>query len=327
VSRAARGHGRLLLTILALVAGLALAPTPFQTALSAEKKAAVAHNHVEIGVYDPHAQVADSDDFEIEHVFVAWQAPDEPALDDKIALANRRGRALMITVEPFTHAADWRQHGDRLFADISAGRFDKEIEWICSKARSIRQPVYMRWGHEMEDVDGRYPWARHDAKGYRKAFAYFVNRCRSLLPDARYVWSPKGGKNLADYYPGDDVVDLVGIPVWGLEKMDIDYWHRPRGFSETVEEKYDRVAEFDKPVMIAELGVSGSARYKQAWYKEIFRSEDYAERYPRLQAILFFNDKEPYHWPLGYGSPDWRFDRQTRATLLKSSTEKPRPRL
>ncbi|URK89100.1 hypothetical protein LP421_31930 (plasmid) [Rhizobium sp. RCAM05350] len=79
---------------------------------------------VTMGVYDPHSMVKGSDDFQIEHVFVAWQAPDKRALDRKIKSAMRDDRALMISVEPFTHAADWREGGDRLFQDIEDGRFD-----------------------------------------------------------------------------------------------------------------------------------------------------------------------------------------------------------
>ena len=269
----------------------------------------------EFGIYDPHSLAAVSSHFQLEHVFVAWQSPDEGVLDSKIAVANSAGRSMMISVEPFTHAADWRAGGDRLFADILAGGYDAEINDVCRKARAVQGRVYMRWGHEMEDVDGRYPWARRDPAGYRKAFAYFVERCRKILPGAQYVWSPKGHKKLDAYYPGDRHVDIIGLPVWGLEKMDIDYWNHPRGFSDTFAEKYDRVAHFDKPILVAELGVAGSLEYKHSWYEEIFASHLVAHRFPLLIGISFFNDKEPYHWPLGYGSPDWRFDSETLARL------------
>lgn len=270
---------------------------------------------VAIGVYDPHDAVADSGALEIEHVFVYWQQPDRAMLKRKIAAAERQGRALMISVEPYTHAADWRAGGDRLFADIGKGRFDREISDICRRAADFDGPVYMRWGHEMEDVDGRYPWARNDTEGYKKAYRYFVTKCRELAPDARYVWSPKGHRNLAGYYPGDDVVDAVGIPVWGLQKMDMDYWGRERRFGEALKEKYQRVSGFGKPVMIAELGVSGAADYRRAWYQEILDQQTYRRAFPLLTAVVFFNDKEPYKWPLGYGSPDWRLDKQALKAL------------
>lgn len=283
---------------------------------TAGKAAGKSGGAVAIGVYDPHDAVTNSDALTIEHVFVYWQALDKAMLKRKIAIAEEQGRALMISVEPYTHASDWRAGGERLFADIGRGRFDREIRDICKRAGAVAAPVYMRWGHEMEDPDGRYPWARRDTDGYRKAFRYFVESCRELAPDVRFVWSPKGHRNLTGYYPGDDVVDAIGIPVWGLQKMDVDYWGRERSFGETLGEKYRRVEGFGKPVMVAELGVSGSADYKRAWYAEIFDRTTYRDRFPLLTAVVFFNDKEPYKWPLGYGSPDWRLDKASLAALV-----------
>ena len=291
------------------------------TAAIAPQAKGATERAVAIGVYDPHDAVADSDALELEHVFVYWQKPDRALLKRKIAIAARQGRALMLSVEPYTHAADWRAGGERLFADIGKGRFDREIGDVCSRAAAFDGPVYVRWGHEMEDPDGRYPWARRDKEGYKKAFRYFVGKCRELAPEARFVWSPKGHRNLAGYYPGDDVVDVVGIPVWGLQKMDVDYWGRERHFGEALNEKYQRVAGFGKPVMIAELGVSGSADYRRAWYKEILDQQTYRRAFPLLTTVVFFNDKEPYKWPLGYGSPDWRLDKEALKALADRQTK------
>lgn len=288
---------------------------------SAARSAGTPGGEVAIGVYDPHDAVTGSAALTIEHVFIYWQALDKAMLKRKIAIAEGQGRALMISVEPYTHASNWRAGGERLFADIGRGRFDREIGDICRRAGAGAAPGYMRWGHEMEDPDGRYPWARRDMDGYKKAFRYFVRSCRELAPDARFVWSPKGHRNLAGYYPGDDVVDAIGIPVWGLQKMDVDYWGRERSFGETLGEKYRRVEGFGKPVMIAELGVAGSADYKRAWYAEIFDRRTYRARFPLLTAVVFFNDREPYKWPLGYGSPDWRLDKAALAALVSDKVE------
>ncbi|MGE6786548.1 glycoside hydrolase family 26 protein [Ensifer adhaerens] len=270
---------------------------------------------VEIGVYDPHDAVADSDALTLEHVFVYWQKPDRVQIKRKFANAVRQGRGLMLSVEPYTHAADWRAGGNRLFADIGKGRFDREIVEICSRAADFAGQVYIRWGHEMEEPSERYPWARRDSEGYKTAFRYFVAKCRELAPAARYVWSPKGHRNLSAYYPGDDVVDAIGIPVWGLQKMDVDYWGRERRFVEALKEKYQRVSRYGKPVIVAELGVSGSADYKRAWYAEILDQQTYRRTFPLLTTVVFFNDKEPYKWPLGYGAPDWRLDREALKAL------------
>ncbi|WP_457585562.1 hypothetical protein [Ensifer canadensis] len=78
---------------------------------TAGKAAGKSGGAVAIGVYDPHDAVTNSDALTIEHVFVYWQALDKAMLKRKIAVAEAQGRALMISVEPYTHASDWRAGG------------------------------------------------------------------------------------------------------------------------------------------------------------------------------------------------------------------------
>lgn len=262
---------------------------------------------VNFGIYDPKSSFASADDIDIEHMYVFWQALDYKKFRKRLAYAERRNRSMMVTVEPYTRAVNWRDGGDHLFRDIVAGKFRKEIKTICSELGKFKGDILVRWGHEMEDPNGRYPWARTDAEGYKSAYRHFVKDCRQYAPKAAFVWSPKGEKNLADYYPGPESVDLVGISLYGLEKMDVDFYGGRRDFVSTLREKYVRVADFGKPLIVAELGVSGSKAYRNNWFKSLFDTIKGGKReFSWLRAIVYFNDKEPYHWPYGLGSPDWR---------------------
>lgn len=259
-----------------------------------------------LGVYDPHNRFQSSNGPDIEHVFVYWQALDKGMLSRKMRLARDKGRVLMVTVEPYTRAANWRDGSERLFEDIVAGRFDAEIAASCGVIAEFPGEKWVRWGHEMEDPTGRYPWARSDPRGYVAAYRKFVDTCRKFAPQARFIWSPKGNRGLEAYYPGNAHVDMVGLSVWGLEKWDRDSYGRPRGFAETLRGKYRRVERFGKPVIIAELGVAGRDVYRQAWISEILATPARRAPFPLLMGIVYFNDKEPHYWPNGYGSPDWR---------------------
>jgi len=259
-----------------------------------------------LGAYDPHDRFSDTNQPQIEHIFVYWQVVDRAMLARKMRLARDKGRILMVTVEPYTKAANWRDHGDRLFADIEQGAFDPQIAAVCGAADDFPGELWIRWGHEMEDPTGRYPWARRDARGYIAAYRKFVDTCRKFAPRARFIWSPKGERGLAAYYPGNAYVDMVGVSVWGLEKWDRDQYGHPRGFAETFDEKYWRVERFGKPVIIAELGAAGGKAYRLKWLSEISRLSADRTSFPLLAGIVYFNDKEPHHWPKGYGSPDWR---------------------
>jgi len=261
-----------------------------------------------LGVYDPGETFANVRDVSIEHVFVYWQALDSPALESKLRYAAERSRQIMITVEPYTRAENWRDGSERLFGEIEAGAFDAEIDAICKKVSGVPGHPLIRWGHEMEDANGRYPWARRDPAGYVAAYRHVVDRCRERAPSARFIWSPKGESNLADFYPGDAYVDVIGLSVWGLEKADQRFYGHRRRFSEALGEKYHRVARFSKPVVIAELGVAGGQAYRKRWLEEIAEPARIGRSFPLLRDIVYFNDKEPYHWPMGLGSPDWRIN-------------------
>ena len=259
-----------------------------------------------LGIYDPQDRFRNSDQPRVEHVFVYWQAVDEPMLAAKMRLAEMKRRTLMVTVEPYTKAANWRDGGDRLFADTVSGKFDGQIATVCGAVANYQGAYWIRWGHEMEQPTDRYPWARGDTRGYIAAYRYFVDTCRKIAPRARFVWSPKGERGLAAYYPGDAYVDLIGVSVWGLERWDRERYGKPRGFAQAFDEKYRRVEKFGKPVIVAELGVAGRKLYRQNWLSEIFAISTGRNPFPLLIGIIYFNDKEPYHWPGGYGSPDWR---------------------
>lgn len=264
-----------------------------------------------VGVYDPGLAFADAGGIGIEHVYVYWQQLDQKMLRQRIDYAAQRGRRMLITVEPYTHAADWRGGAEHLFTDILAGDFDAEIAVVCAEVARAGEGTIVRWGHEMEQPQARYPWTRGDPDGYRSAYRYFVERCRAGAPQARFMWSPKGEGNLADYYPGDDWVDMVGLSVYGLQAWDRRYFGSDRSFAQVLGEKYRRVARFGKPVAIAEFGVAGSEDYRRTWLEDSARR---LAKFPRLEAIVYFNAEEPSSWPGDLGSPDWRV---VPATLLR----------
>ena len=259
------------------------------------------HARLQYGVYDPEQRFANSNRIGIEHIFVPWQPIDAAGLRSASEYAAARNRWLMVTVEP------WQAHdrtAEALFSDINNGIYDADIRNVASALSGLNRPVFVRWGHEMEDVTGRYPWATHDAQGYIKAYRYFVDHCRSWSHGRFYfVWSPKGRQGLSAYYPGGDYVDYIGVSVYGLEQWDIGHTSKAQDFNDRFREIYSFVRRYNKPVMIAELGVSGGATYRHRWFSQLAVSPS---AFPRLRIVVYFNAKEPDPWPDGYGSPDWR---------------------
>jgi endoglucanase len=259
---------------------------------------------VKLGVYDPHGAFADSKTFGIEHFFLDWASYDSEELKTSITAIVSRGRQPLLTVEPWPHKRNPEQ-SRTLFSDIVAGRYDKTITRLCSDINSVGAPVFIRWGHEMENITGRYPWARSDAVGYVRAYRYFVDLCRRLLvPKSYFVWSPVGNKALSRYWPAPDYVDCIGVSVYAFAEYEIRNYGHTRSFDDIFSEKYQRVSLFDKPVIIAELGVTGDVRHQRSWMRQAFRS---FRKYPKLQAAVYFSSQDsPLAWGSDYSVPDWR---------------------
>jgi cellulose synthase (UDP-forming) len=261
-------------------------------------------DHVNLGVYDPDGALAGSDRVALDHVFVSWVDFDAAQMRRKFDQARALGRWLMVTVEPWPR--DRALGSATLLPDIAAGRYDVEIDAVCAALGAFRFPLFVRWGHEMETPTGRYPWAQSDPALYIAAYRHFVTRCRAGIGESYFVWSPRGDDGVDNYFPGRDYAAHVGVSVYALPALDIAAYGRTRSFAENFGEKYDRVKKHALPVMIAELGVAGTTRYRRIWFDDLRRS---LARFPLLKTIVLFNALEPEGvYPPEYGRPDWRID-------------------
>ena len=259
------------------------------------------------GAYDPYGDFANDKTANVEHLFLPWEDVDLSSLADAEEYARTRGRSILITIEPWTWSEDWRVSPGELRSRILSGQYDANMSAICQIVGAMNVPVTIRWAHEMEDRTGRFTWANWNPKDYIAAYHRMVDICRADAPHATFMWSPKGDEGLEAYYPGDDYVDVIGLSVFGLQAWDQKYFGRDRSFSEVLKPGYERVVGFNKPVVVAELGMVGSAAYVQAWSAE--SRDAHLPQFQRLTGVIYFNQKEVSPWPDGFGLPDWRVTR------------------
>jgi cellulose synthase (UDP-forming) len=261
---------------------------------------------VKYGVYDSHPRrpFSQARGVAIEHIFVSWLSPDlNEAISSSFQYAKERNRWLMITIEPF--AVEGRNRYE-LLHDIVAGEYDSMIASVCQSIGALQFPVFVRWGHEMESGDARYPWSGAEADSYAAAYRHFAARCRGDAPKILLVWSPKGDPGLAKYYPGSTYVDFVGLSLYELPAYDLDHFGKVMSFRDALAPRYHRAIAFEKPVMIAEMGVSGDPKHQARWMADFFRS---LRHFPWLRTVVYFNGKDsPGAWPEKYGIPDWTID-------------------
>jgi beta-mannanase len=270
----------------------------------------VNHPGIRLGAYDPHGNFMNYPGVSIEHLFLPWQDVELSSLYAADRYALDRDRSLLITIEPWTWSGDWRLTPQQLRDAVLGGRYDATIESMFQVIGALKSQVTIRWGQEMDDTSGRFSWGGWDPADYIAAYRRFHDLSSPVAPSAKYMWSPKGNKNLGAYYPGDKYADIVGLSVFGLQKYDRRKYGRDRSFAETLQPGYDFASRLGRPIVVAELGYSGDEEYVASWADSVTRRD---ERFPLLTAVVYFNDKEVHAWPDDFGFPDWRVDQSVTA--------------
>lgn len=271
--------------------------------ISAQAKASPP-GELPFGVYDPHGDFKDETDVQIEHLFLPWEDVYLPSLKQADQYALDRSRSILATIEPWTWTRSERNTPAALRRNINDGVFDAHMSAICAEFAQFTSPVTVRWAQEMEDVSGQFIWAGWKPDDYINAYKRFVDLCRDQSKDIQYMWSPLGYDEMKQYYPGEDYVDVVGLSVFGLQAWEKKVLGNEQTFRDIFAPRYKRALAFGKPIVISELGYSGDANYVAKWENDVRQDLD---GFDELRAVIYFNQREVYPWPDGFGLPNWRF--------------------
>jgi hypothetical protein len=195
-------------------------------------------------------------------------------------------------------------------AEIASGELDYDItnfaagvqEWLDKgEGRSlIIAPM-----QEMNLQESRWGC---DPENFKTSYRKFISAFQELGIDndtqVRWAFAPNGWTtpacgSIAPYYPGDDVVDVIGISAYNFGPNEWDGKYR----SPTEIYKYlDELRTFapNKPYLIAQTGTAPQGGDRDAWLREMFAvlSAD-----PNVVGFLYFN-KDKSSW--GGNEWDWR---------------------
>lgn len=134
------------------------------------------------------------------------------------------GQAPMITWEMWRDATPGSN--PMPLTAINAGNFDDYFDSWAAGVKSVAPGVvYLRIFHEM-NLTGQYPWSVYKGDRYRntpaqltEAWRHIVGRFQAAgVTNVRWVFNPGGDLTNnplpAGAYPGDDVVDYIGLDVY-----------------------------------------------------------------------------------------------------------------
>jgi beta-mannanase len=268
-----------------------------------------------LGVYDP------SQDFQsqgptvsLEHHFVPWRPDNAQELATAIQQSQTHHRIPLITLEPWPW--NWQElQRSTLLPDIAAGKYNETIDRALRTIHQIApQKLLLRWGHEMEIV-GQYPWSVADAQTYITAYRYLVTRARQLgIDNIIWIWSPAGNANAINYWPGEDVVDIVGISIYATPEWHPDRTQSLPSFDRLMQQKDSVLRRWKKPILIAEVGVNASPSQQKQW---LIQAIAQLRKFPNVMGWVYFNQIQPEIVPLAIGRPNWKLDRTAVESLVQ----------
>jgi len=198
---------------------------------------------------------------------------------------------------------NWGDSKTSYLPRILAGDYDEALRGWAAAAAAAGGRILLRFGFECNG--DWFSWSgdppayiaawRHAHEVFEKAGARNVE----------WVWSPNAvsiprtkENAIERYYPGDDVVDWVGLDGYNFGD-DHDKWHTWESFEQVFD---GPLSEFrkrhpGKPVIIAETGAASDDR-KAEWIR---RAWDYLATRPEVRVVVWFDlDKRRE------GEPDWR---------------------
>jgi len=193
---------------------------------------------------------------------------------------------------------------------IVGGKWDDYIDRWAEEAKAYGKPLLVSWGLEMNGT--WFPWSGYfygaekktkngsgyvAAELYKTCYRYVVGRVRARgVENIEWIFhvndysSPWEDWNLIqEYYPGGDVVDWLGMSVYGKQFRGTKWV----SFRDCIDYAYDDLSKLDtkKPILLAEIGVgefpeSGS---KADWVRDALR--DLPRDFPRIKGAVFWNER------------------------------------
>lgn len=235
----------------------------------------------------------------IVHWYQGWGAANAPLDTRLLSAVAAHGSAPMITWEPWDYTRGLNQPEYSLAA-IASGRYDGYVRsWADGLAR-YGGPVLIRWAHEMNLQN--YPWSVGIQGNTAAQYVAAWRRLRDIFTAAgarnvQWVWSPNVAWNtetaFEPMYPGDAYVDWVGLDGYNFIE-----WGGWQSFGQIFGNSYTAITRLStKPVMIAEVASAEQGGSKAGWIADMF-SHQLPSAYPRIRAVVWFNDSKEADWRL-----------------------------
>jgi hypothetical protein len=229
-------------------------------------------------------------------------------------IVNAYGAVALVYWSPWGQPFAEENKPDRFrLPTIVSGKWDGYIDMWAARAKKFGRPMLVSWGLEMNGMwfpwsgcyygggrrlPGSHPPLYEGPELYKKAYRHVVDRVRAQGADnILWVFHPNNTSDpdepwnrMANYWPGADYVDWLGLSAYGKQYPGEDSW---TPFEIVLPKYYKEICELDpnKPFILAEWGVG---EFPRSGSKAAFITEALsrmAKQFPRLKAMVFWNER------------------------------------
>jgi mannan endo-1,4-beta-mannosidase len=233
---------------------------------------------------------------------------DDPFPTEKVRYAADRGIRTVISMNISSLKID-QSRNSNLLGEIGQGLWDSTIAAFAQAAAIIGVPLYLRFGYEMNG--NWFSWGGKPGAfvaAWRHAHALFDQAGAS---NVRWIFAPgvlwdgrTAQADLYPYYPGDSVVDAIGLDGYNLGDS-FDKWHSWEPFTRVFGASLRAIENMGKPIWITEVGCPSDAR-RPDWLTGLFA---FMDDNPCVEAMLWFNAHKT-------GEPDYRLESDSASLAM-----------
>jgi hypothetical protein len=221
--------------------------------------------------------------FAIDHRYFNWPDPFSVELMRNTAADGRI---------PFLAFQTVNKSGPKItYADIAAGHYDASLDARADAAKAFGKPMFVSFDHEPNARIGKNGTAAEYVAAWRHIVDVFRQRGATNVSFV-YVQTAasfRSGSPLDEaLYPGDDYIDWVaadGYNFFGCEGKAAGW----TPFKQIFNAFYTWGKAKNKPMMIAELGVSedpSNPGRKAEWYRQAGQQ---LQDFPGIKAVVYYN--------------------------------------
>ena len=233
--------------------------------------------------------------FDLVSHYIPWGNTGQNTFHQILDTDQKSKHIPFISWEPWGSTFDFsNQYKDlaeekQIFTYITKGFFDDYLKQVAEEIKRYDGYVYLRFAHEFDNP--QYPWSikgENTPEQFKQAWTYIHNYFNSRgVSNVKWVWSPWKPQAIARYYPGDELVDAIGITA--LHYGNINEQGASYSFDDLYLPLKDslRAAQIDKPVILAEFGSLDLENGQNTWITDALDS--IYKNHNEIAGIIFFN--------------------------------------